>query len=266
MLDNSTTPVLTAFLLGLLTAISPCPLATNIAAIGYISKDIVDRRSAFRKGLLYALGRLAAYTILGIVLIGVIRRGASMFGIQNFIGTLGEQLLGPLLIIIGTLMLFSSKLNLPQFGFKGNGEKIAKKNGWGAFLLGCLFAMAFCPSSGMFYFGMLIVGNCQHGLPYASRLCRGHGIARTHRGMDSGIQRKRDWQVLRHGEEHGTMDKLRRSHNLPACRLLLFIHYIHLIRHEYFSKISYCMGSPVHRNRYCRRTFSARHTSNAESV
>ena len=156
MLDNSTTPVLTAFLLGLLTAISPCPLATNIAAIGYISKDIVDRRSAFRKGLLYALGRLAAYTILGIVLIGVIRRGASMFGIQNFIGTLGEQLLGPLLIIIGTLMLFSSKLNLPQFGFKGNGEKIAKKNGWGAFLLGCLFAMAFCPSSGMFYFGMLI--------------------------------------------------------------------------------------------------------------
>ena len=78
-----------------------------------------------------------------------------MFGIQNFIGTLGEQLLGPLLIIIGTLMLFSSKLNLPQFGFKGNGEKIAKKNGWGAFLLGCLFAMAFCPSSGMFYFGML---------------------------------------------------------------------------------------------------------------
>ena len=156
MLDNSTTPVLTAFLLGLLTAISPCPLATNIAAIGYISKDIVDRRSAFRKGLLYALGRLAAYTILGIVLIGVIRRGASMFGIQKFIGTLGEQLLGPLLIIIGTLMLFSSKLNLPQFGFKGNGEKIAKKNGWGAFLLGCLFAMAFCPSSGMFYFGMLI--------------------------------------------------------------------------------------------------------------
>ena len=156
MLDNSTTPVLTAFLLGLLTAISPCPLATNIAAIGYISKDIVDRRSAFRKGLLYALGRLAAYTILGIVLIGVIRRGASMFGIQNFIGTLGEQLLGPLLIIIGTLMLFSSMLNLPQFGFKGNGEKIAKKNGWGAFLLGCLFAMAFCPSSGMFYFGMLI--------------------------------------------------------------------------------------------------------------
>lgn len=35
LLDSSTAPALTAFLLGLLTAISPCPLATNVAAIGY---------------------------------------------------------------------------------------------------------------------------------------------------------------------------------------------------------------------------------------
>ena len=156
LLDNSTTPVLTAFLLGLLTAISPCPLATNIAAIGYIGKDIEDRRSVFRKGLLYTLGRTVAYTLLGVVLIGIIRSGASMFGVQKFIGTWGELLLGPLLIVIGLLMLFGHRLNLPQFGFNGKGEGLAKKGGWGAFLLGVLFAMAFCPSSGMFYFGMLI--------------------------------------------------------------------------------------------------------------
>lgn len=156
LLDNSTTPVLTAFLLGLLTAISPCPLATNIAAIGYIGKDIEDRRSVFRKGLLYTLGRTVAYTLLGVVLIGIIRSGASMFGVQKFIGLWGELLLGPLLIVIGLLMLFGHRLNLPQFGFDGQGERIAKKGGWGVFLLGVLFAMAFCPSSGMFYFGMLI--------------------------------------------------------------------------------------------------------------
>ena len=156
LLDNSTMPVLTAFLLGLLTAISPCPLATNIAAIGYIGKDIEDRHSVFRKGLLYTLGRVVAYTLLGIVLIGIIRSGASMFGVQKFIGTWGELLLGPLLIVIGLLMLFGHRLNLPQFVFNGQGERIAKKGGWGAFLLGVLFAMAFCPSSGMFYFGMLI--------------------------------------------------------------------------------------------------------------
>ena len=156
LLDSSTTPVLTALLLGLLTAISPCPLATNIAAIGYIGKDIENRRSAFRKGLLYTSGRVVAYTLLGVALIVIIRSGASMFGLQKFIGIWGEMLLGPLLIVIGLLMLFGHRLNLPQFGFSGSGERVAKQGGWGAFLLGVLFAMAFCPSSGMFYFGMLI--------------------------------------------------------------------------------------------------------------
>ena len=157
LLDSSTTPVLTAFLLGLLTAISPCPLATNIAAIGYIGKDIEDRRRVFLNGLLYTAGRIVAYTVLGLVLILIIRQGASMFGIQKFIGTWGELLLGPALIVIGLLMLFSHRLNLPQFGFNGsNVEGLKKHGGWGAFLLGVLFAMAFCPTSGMFYFGMLI--------------------------------------------------------------------------------------------------------------
>ena len=156
LLDNSTTPLLTAFLLGLLTAISPCPLATNIAAIGYIGKDIENRSSAFRKGLLYTLGRTVAYTLLGLLLIIIIHSGASMFGIQRFIASWGELLLGPLLLVIGVLMLFGDRLNLPLMGFKGNAEGVAKRGGWGAFLLGVLFAMAFCPSSGLFYFGMLI--------------------------------------------------------------------------------------------------------------
>lgn len=157
LLDSSTTPVLTAFLLGLLTAISPCPLATNIAAIGYIGKDIEDRRRVFLNGILYTAGRIVAYTVLGLVLILIIRQGASMFGIQKFFGTWGEMLLGPALIVIGLLMLFSQRLQLPQFGFNGsNVEGLKRHGGRGAFLLGVLFAMAFCPTSGMFYFGMLI--------------------------------------------------------------------------------------------------------------
>ena len=157
LLDNSSTPVLTAFLLGLLTAISPCPLATNIAAIGYIGKDIEDRRHVFLNGLLYTAGRIVAYTVLGLVLIQIIRQGSSMFDIQKFIGTWSEMLLGPALIVIGLLMLFSHRLQLPQFGFNGsNVEGLKRHGGRGAFLLGVLFAMAFCPTSGMFYFGMLI--------------------------------------------------------------------------------------------------------------
>ena len=147
--------MVTAFLLGLLTAISPCPLATNITAIGYISRDITDRNRIFRDGLLYALGRIAAYTLLGAVLIAILREGASMFALQKAISRYGEMLLAPALILIGLFMLFGHKLKLPQFGFSG-GDRIKKRGGWGALLLGVLFAMAFCPTSGIFYFGMLI--------------------------------------------------------------------------------------------------------------
>ena len=156
LLDNSTTPALTALLLGLLTAVSPCPLATNIAAIGFIGKDIENRRRIFLNGLLYTLGRVIAYTLLGIVLILILKEGSSLFGIQKFIGKYGELVLGPALLLIGLFILSGGKLKLPSFGFKGNGEGLARKGGCGAFLLGMLFAMAFCPTSGVFYFGMLI--------------------------------------------------------------------------------------------------------------
>lgn len=156
LLDNSSTPLLTAFVLGLLTALSPCPLATNIAAIGYIGKDIENCRKIFLNGLLYTLGRILAYTLLGVVLIGILRQGSSMFGIQQAIGTYGELAIGPLLLVIGLFMLFGERLRLPQFGFGGNAEGLARHGGWGALLIGILFALAFCPTSGVFYFGMLI--------------------------------------------------------------------------------------------------------------
>lgn len=156
LLDNSSTPVLTAFLLGLLTALSPCPLATNIAAIGFIGKNIENKKQIFINGLLYTLGRVLSYTILGIMLIMILKKGSSMFGVQKTIGVWGELIISPLLLIIGIFMLWGNKLNLPKFGFSGNPEGLAQKGSWGALLIGILFALAFCPTSGVFYFGMLI--------------------------------------------------------------------------------------------------------------
>lgn len=156
LIETATAPVLIAFLLGILTAISPCPLATNIASIGYISRDIENRKIIFIKGLLYTFGRILAYSALGIILISILEEGASVFGVQKYISKWGELLIGPLLVIIGLFMLFGHKLNLPKFGFNGSGESYRKKGGWGAFLLGVLFALAFCPSSSVLYFGMLI--------------------------------------------------------------------------------------------------------------
>lgn len=156
LLDSSGTPVLTAFLLGLLTALSPCPLATNIAAIGFIGRDIENRKRIFLNGILYTVGRVISYTVLGVVLILVLKGGSSAFGIQNTVASWGELVLGPLLLLIGLFMLFGGRLNLPEFGFRGNAEGLAGKGGWGALLIGMLFALAFCPTSGVFYFGMLI--------------------------------------------------------------------------------------------------------------
>ncbi|RKD96849.1 aromatic aminobenezylarsenical efflux permease ArsG family transporter [Marinifilum flexuosum] len=154
LLSQSSFPILTAFLLGIMTAISPCPLATNITATAYISKDLSDKKKIFFNGLIYTLGRAISYTALGIILFF----GASKFDISSFFNTYGERLLGPLLIIIGVFMLDIISINFPGVSSltdKLNGEKMRGKY-WGALIMGMVFALAFCPYSGVLYFGMLV--------------------------------------------------------------------------------------------------------------
>ncbi len=153
ILENSQYAALTAFILGLMTAISPCPLATNISAIGFISRDIENRRRVFMKGLIYTLGRAITYTGLGLILYF----GASKMHVSLLFQGWGEKLLGPFLILIGLFMLDFIKVKLP--GFSGLTEKIgehSKRSYWGTLFLGMVFAMAFCPYSGVLYFAMLI--------------------------------------------------------------------------------------------------------------
>ncbi len=155
-LDASDMPAITAFLLGILTAISPCPLSANITAIGFISKDIEDKRRILLHGILYAIGRIAAYSLLGTLLIYMLRRGIDTFNLQSSISLWGELLVAPVLLIIGVLMLVDLSMPLSKLGF-GVSDKAERLRGkCGALLLGMLFAMAFCPTSGLFYFGMLI--------------------------------------------------------------------------------------------------------------
>ena len=153
ILENTEYSIVAALVLGLMTAISPCPLATNISAIGFISRDIEDRKRVFMSGLVYTLGRVISYTGLAVILYF----GASQMQISMIFQGWGEKLLGPILIIIGLFMLDIIKLKFP--GFSGLTEKIgnrSKGNYWSSLLLGIVFALAFCPYSGMLYFMMLI--------------------------------------------------------------------------------------------------------------
>ena len=114
LLDNSSVPVITAFILGILTAIGPCPLATNITAIGFIGKDIENRHRIFINGLLYTFGRIVTYTVLGGILIPVLREGASMYMVQKAVSKYGEMLIAPVLILVGIFMLDIIKLNIQK--------------------------------------------------------------------------------------------------------------------------------------------------------
>ena len=153
ILDNSQFSFLTAIILGLMTAISPCPLATNISAIGFISRDIENRRRVFINGLVYTLGRAISYTGLALIIFF----GASKMHVSMIFQGWGERLLGPVLILVGLLMLDIIKIKLP--GFSGLTNKIGengKESYWSTLLLGMVFALAFCPYSGVLYFVMLI--------------------------------------------------------------------------------------------------------------
>ncbi|MEZ4957549.1 MAG: aromatic aminobenezylarsenical efflux permease ArsG family transporter, partial [Saprospiraceae bacterium] len=146
ILDSYNIPIVTAFVLGLMTAISPCPLATNITATAFISKNISSKRNVLLSGIVYSMGRAFSYTVIGLVLYF----GASKFHVARLFQQNGEKYLGPLLILIGLIML-----NIIQLNFLGKSnfqEKISERlmgqGMLGAFLLGVVFALAFCPYSG----------------------------------------------------------------------------------------------------------------------
>ncbi len=152
---SSTVPVISAFLLGLMAAIGPCTMATNIAALAYISRKVTDRRYAVTTGLLYTAGRMFTYLILGALIIFL---GLEIPGVSLFLQDVGSKALGPFLIVVGLLLLFIDKVSFGQLGnsFPTIGGKVADWGMIGGFPLGALFALAFCPYSAVLFFAVLI--------------------------------------------------------------------------------------------------------------
>jgi sulfite exporter TauE/SafE len=156
---ESPVPVIAAFFLGLMTAISPCPLATNITAIAFISKKIDNRRHTLFTGCIYTLGRMAAYIAVAsaFVFFGMNIQFVAL-GLQHY----GERLLGPFLVLCGIYLLDLLHFEQLPGGDRlsrytsGLSSRLAGKGYPGAFLLGIVFAMSFCPFSAVLFFAMLI--------------------------------------------------------------------------------------------------------------
>jgi cytochrome c-type biogenesis protein len=172
--QNNEIPLLAALALGLLTAIAPCPLATNITATAFIAKTINSRKKVLFSGLLYTLGRMFSYTIIG----AIIYFGANTFQIAKLFQGNGEKYIGFVLVILGLIMLDIIKLNFIKGGnwIDQLSDKFKTKGLLGAFLLGALFALAFCPYSGALFFGMLIPMTIKSGLAMPVLFSLGTGL------------------------------------------------------------------------------------------
>lgn len=143
-----------ALWLGILTSISPCPLATNIAAISYIGRKVGNSRQVFLTGLLYTLGRTVAYLALAFVLVASV---LSVPQISMFLQKYMHLALGPILIIVGMFLLGLIEINLSGGGMSARlQERVDALGIWGALLLGIVFALTFCPTSAALFFGSLV--------------------------------------------------------------------------------------------------------------
>jgi cytochrome c-type biogenesis protein len=164
-----------ALLLGVQTSISPCPLATNIAAVSYIGRRVGRPWLVLASGLLYTLGRMLVYITLGWLLSSsLLSASAISMGLQQYM----NQLLGPLLILIGMFLLELLGARLTGMSVGEAWQQRAEKLGiWGAALLGVIFALAFCPVSAAFFFGGLLTLAVQNSSPLLLPAVFGAGTA-----------------------------------------------------------------------------------------
>jgi cytochrome c-type biogenesis protein len=150
----------TALWLGLLTSVSPCPLAANIAAMSYVGREVGSRRRTLLAGLLYTLGRALSYAALAALLVGGL---LSIPQVALFLQTHMNRILGPLLVAVGLVLL--EWVRLPAFGsqlYDRTGARLVKAGLVGALPLGAVLALAFCPVSAGLFFGGLIPLALEH--------------------------------------------------------------------------------------------------------
>lgn len=154
--ENLSSPLLMVMLLGLVFALDPCLMLTNIAAIGYIGKEVSSKRMAFIKGLFYTLGRTIVYGVLGLILIIFLNIGKSIHPIEHFFHEWGIWIVVPFMIITGILLCISDYVPFLKINGVSNLDKQKFQGNVGAFLLGAILTFAFCPTNAILFFGMMV--------------------------------------------------------------------------------------------------------------
>ena len=157
LINQAESPLWITFLLGLVFALDPCAILTNIASIGYLGRDIDNSKRVFRNGLWYTLGRTLEFGLLGGILMWLLHSGGEILHVQDFFAEYGEMMLIPFFIIMGTLMFVADLF--PSFKWSLMSDKLEqrmKQSAFGSFLLGAILSLAFCPTNAVIFFGMLV--------------------------------------------------------------------------------------------------------------
>jgi cytochrome c-type biogenesis protein len=146
--------IFSAFWLGILTSISPCPLATNIAAVSFISRNLESSKKVLWSGLLYAAGRMLTYVAIAILAVASL---LSLPEVSFFLESNMHKIIGPLLIVVGIILLDVIPISFSASLVGSSAQEKAGKFGvWGSGLLGIIFSLTFCPLSAALFFGSLI--------------------------------------------------------------------------------------------------------------
>jgi cytochrome c biogenesis protein CcdA len=147
-------PFVSALWLGILTSISPCPLATNIAAVSYLSKKTNHPGFVLKSSIAYIAGRMLTYAVLGAIIITSL---VSIPVLANFLQKYMNMILGPILLIVGLFLFDIIKISIPSFSLSQDKQSVLAESGVrGAFMLGAVFALSFCPIAAALFFGSLI--------------------------------------------------------------------------------------------------------------
>lgn len=154
--ESTSSPVLMVLILAVVFALDPCLMLTNIAAIGYIGREVDHRRSALFRGLWYTLGRTVSYGILGCIMIAFLQLGRSLHPIEEFVEHYGVYILTVFMILTGLLLCISEYIPWLGINMAKNIRQERFKGDVGAFLLGVVLTFAFCPTNAVVFFGMMV--------------------------------------------------------------------------------------------------------------
>lgn len=164
-----------AFWLGILTSVSPCPLATNVAAISYIGRHVTSPGKVAMHGISYTVGRMFTYLVLSIAIVAGI---SSMPEISGFLQKYMNRIIGPFLILAGMVLLELIHFEMPSIAGTSRLTSLAEKNDlWSTCLLGMLFALSLCPVAAALFFGGLIPLAVKHGSSFLMPSLYGIGTA-----------------------------------------------------------------------------------------